>query len=361
MAHEIKTITDTTLFGQILDNYFRDSKPEVRLSNGHVSSQFLGYNEGKAAFKVFNVKNLPADCLIITRKETELVYAHMKNIGQEEDQLFIFVPEKFQIIYTERKEERISTPADEGGKKLVFITNIISDFLIENYLSQEQKKIETIRDKITEALDKSFEYIRVCFASDGTMDSRMKFFNTSITPIFIPDLNRKELAKDEATYNFYINNIYVTDYYIKNHKYISEISVPLLYQMKMPYGYIQVNSTNPMNEAMFRSLKQFSVQADALFTQHKIFKPADERFIVTNISKKGFAIAFKERKFIRYFKENRAVSLDMILPGNKKASIYAMVRHITTNEKKIILIGLEILETEALGEVNYDEYIDSLK
>jgi hypothetical protein len=55
------------------------------------------------------------------------------------------------------------------------------------------------------------------------------------------------------------------------------------------------------------------------------------------------------------------MTLDMILANDKRASIYTAIRHITTRDNKVINIGFEIIEMDALGEVNYEEFLGSVK
>ena len=193
------------------------------------------------------------------------------------------------------------------------------------------------------------------------IDPRMKYFSSYKKPIYIPDINNEASAPDIEQYRHYINNVYITDYVIKNSGLISEISVPFLFQMKMPYGYLQVNSRTVMKDTSLRNIKQYAVSVDQLFTKNRIFRPSEDRFIVVNVSRKGFGIAFKDRKFIRYFKENSTVTVDMILSDNIRIPIYAVIRHISIQENKVIMVGFEILEMDALGEVAYEEFLDTVK
>ena len=102
------------------------------------------------------------------------------------------------------------------------------------------------------------------------------------------------------------------------------------------------------------------MRIDELFIKHKVFSLSEERLLVSDVSKSGLGIVFKERKFIRFFKEGCLVYFDFILPENKKASILAIVRHIALLENKIIKVGCEIKDIDALSEVNFDEFLASV-
>lgn len=360
MSQEIHTINDPAQFEHILNSYYKGTSVQIRVTGGVLPANFLGYSDGNAAFQVQNIKNLPAECTFMVKKGLHLIYGYFKQVRQDEGNLFVFLPQRFQIIAIQRSEERAGLPSEGGGKKLVFITNIVSDFMLVNSLEDAEKTVDRIKEKIVDDFDNAYEHIKVFLTSDGITDMRMKYFHTHKKPIYVPDLDNPDKAPDVEQVNNFINNIHPTDYYFKNSNFKSEISIPLLYMMKMPYGYIQINSKVPMPETVLRNMKQLATMASGYFEKLKIFKSTDERFIVVNISKKGFAIAFKERKFIRYFKKGSAIAVDMILPGDNKASVFSVVRHITTKENKVIIVGFEILDIDAIGEVHYDEFIETI-
>jgi len=357
MSQEIHTISDPSQFEHLLSNYFKGNAVQIRLPNSNLPATFLGYSDGNAAFQVLSIKNLPVECTFVVKKGMNLIYGLFKQVRQEEDNLFVFVPQRFQIITIERKHDRTDVPSGGGGKKLLFVTSMVSDYMLENYLDDSEKTVDRIKDKIIADFDNAYEHIKIFLANDGMTDMRMKYFYAHKKPIFVPDLDHPEKAADTSQVNDFINNIYPLDHYMKNNNFKSEVSIPLLYMMKMPYGYIQINSKSPMAETVLRNMKHLATIGSSYFDKMKIFKPAEERFIVVNVSKKGFAVAFKERKFIRYFKKGSTMAVDMILPGEKKAALFTVVRHITTKDNKIILVGFEILDIDAIGEVDYDEFL----
>jgi hypothetical protein len=362
MFEKIKTITDEGEFKNIFYKFFIDHDAFLNLKDGKIKVRFFGYTSGQAAFRISQMKNVPDECLIITKMNNSMIYAYLRFIEKQEDNIFIFAPTKFQIITSSRGEDRSSLDVDAGGKHLVFVANIISDFIIENTLVQRIKKIDRIREQVSDEMENAFDYIRVYLRNEGTADPRMKYFLSEKTPIFIPDLSKKKSGSGDTFFKFYIDNIHSRDHQLQKRKeIISEISVPFLYQSKMPYGYLQVNGKTPFAKETLSSVKKFSVYIDEQFRANEIFSKSSEKFIVNSLSKSGFGIVFKERKYIRYFKKDSMVYLDMILPGNKRASILVMVKHISVLPNKTITIGFEISEIDALGEVNYDEFVASIQ
>jgi hypothetical protein len=115
-----------------------------------------------------------------------------------------------------------------------------------------------------------------------------------------------------------------------------------------------------MTDSALASIKRTAIMVEEMFNKQRVFPMSGEKLLVSDVSKRGLGIVFKERRFIRYFKENSYVYLDIMLPDNKKASCLAVVKNIGILENKIIKIGCEIRELDALGEVNYEEFLSTL-
>jgi hypothetical protein len=286
MQHQIETITDSSQFNAVFNDYYAGSPVAIKLSSSTIPAEFLGYSDGSALFRVPNIKNLPAECLIITKKNNRIVYGSMKQIQQKKEQVFLFNPVRFQIIYTARKEERHSIPENGQGKQIIFVTNLMSNILIENDMAMQKKKLDKIRDHIIEGLDKAYEQTRVYFCCDGGIDQRMRYFYLQAKPLFVPDFRDEGASRDLEQHRFFISNIYATDYSLKNSLFISEMSVPFLFQMKMPYGYVQINSRNKLEDSAFKNLRQYAVSVDLLFTKNAYSGPPVKNFFVSDVSKK---------------------------------------------------------------------------
>lgn len=361
MSDEIQTITDQEQIKGIFYQHFLSGDIYLKTKNGDLKIQFLGLSENKVAFKIPYIKNFSGVGLVFARRETSIIYIQLKFLDRSEDDSFIFHPIKLQIINAQRREDRHAVSSDTKSKKVVYVTNIISDFIMENTLSMENKKVDRIKDLLKSDIERHFSYIKIFFFNEGRSDPRMKYFFNGNRPIYIPDLRKKPAADREmAEFNNYMNEIYSKDYYLQNRKqYISEISVPFLFRMKIPYGYIQVNSTSPIPENIMSIIKKVAISCDEMFSKIKFFPISDEKLLVSDISRNGLSMAFRERKFIRYFKERCLVYFDIMLPDDKKASIQAEVRNIVLLENKIIKVGCEIKEMDAISEVNYEEFIES--
>lgn len=362
MSEQIQTITDKAQFKDIFYKYFIDGNIYLKAKNGDLKIKFLGYSSDQVAFRIPLIKNLYGNCLIFTRRESTIIYAQLKFLEKQEDESFVFIPVKMQLISQERREDRQSVSSEGAGKSIIYITNIISDFIMENTLSMEARKVDRIKEILRTDIEKHFPHIRIFFFNEGASDPRMKHFANMNAPIFITDINKKPEEREMTGYNNYMSNVYAKDYQLQNRKQlISEASVPFLFRGKIPYGYIQVNNTTVMPESVLTIIKRLATGADELIQKQKLFPISDAKLLVSDVSRNGLGVVFKDRMFIRYFKERCQVFFDLMLPDAKKANIHAEVRNIILMENKIIKIGCEIKEMDALSEVNYEEFLDSTK
>ncbi|MBN2040703.1 MAG: hypothetical protein JW864_11705 [Spirochaetes bacterium] len=363
MPSQIKTINDRASIDRVFAGFFTKGNVFLRTKSGDLKIQFLGYTEGIAAFKIPFVKNIPEKNILSTRHEQSTINALVKFHEKQEDNVFLFLINQLQVIYRSRGEERKSVDSSYGKDKIVvFITNLISYSIIQNSLSLDMKKIERIREAVAGEISQAFNFIKITFCNEGKGDVRMNYFFKNKEPISIPNIKDKEAGKTDPNFNFYINNIYSRDYQLQAKKnLVSEISVPLLYKTKLPYGYIQVNNSSPSTNSMLTIVKKFAALIDNLMNKEQVFPRFTDKLIVSNISRNGLGIVFRERKFIRYFKENNYIYFDLLLPNEKTAAILAIVRNITLMDNKIILIGCSIEEMDALSEVNYEEFLDSFE
>ena len=358
MPEQIRTITDKGQFPKIFSLFFANNDVFLKTASGDLKIVYMGFADGTVAFKIPYVKNMPDSCVILTRKDSYIVSGVFKLKEKDADDMYVFYPVQFQIISNPRKEERIDLGT---GKSVLFITNLISDYILQNSLALSLKKVENIKEILRFDLEKRFTYVKIYFMNEGMSDPRMKYFYANPVPLFVPNMNAQPDAKFEKQFNTYINEIYAKDYLLQNRKnLIAEIAVPVLYHGKIPYGYIQVNSDKPLTDGIFSVIKRLGVVADELFKKNKLFLPETDKLLIADASFSGIGIVFRERKYIRYFKEGSYVIGDMLLPGSTKANVLCVVRNIALMENKIIKVGCQIKDLDALSEVHYHEYLESV-
>ncbi len=358
---EISTVTYRSNFQELFYRYFSNEEVFLRVKEGKIPVKFYGFSENHAAFRIPHVKSMSREATFYAKTNDEMAYAFVTFLEQQEAGVFIFIPQRIQIISQNRSEDRKTTTPGRNNRNLVFITDFLPDFILENQINSNEKKVDHLRDIIKSEIDTTALHLRIFLCNELKNDHRMQYFKKQRIPIYIPDFTRMDAGSDQKKITYYINNIYAQDYFLKNNKeYISEISVPLLYNGKLPYGYILVNGAIALDNNVFKGIKKAAIFADRLFKDFEIFTENCEKMLVSNISESGFAITINDRRLIRYFKKESQAAMDMILPEQKKASLLAEIKYITIQHNKNIKIGFQIIDIDALSEVNLDDFRESL-
>lgn len=358
MADLIKTITDKDQFEHIFNSYFSKGDIYLKTSGGNIKLQYLGYSEGHVAFRIPRVKNLPEMVVVFTRYRTSTIYAALRSFESNED-TFVLIPVKIQILAEARKEDR-QVLGDDRGTSVLYITAVLSDFIIERALAMEEKKIDKITEIATFDLKKQFDRIRIHFINRGKSDIRLQHVSETYQPIFISDLNTPAPSSEkEQMYNHYINEIYTKDVGLsRSNQFISEVTVPICFRNMLVYGFIQVNNKTPMTDGHLQVVRRMAVVVNELCRKHEVFYPTNEKFLVSDISRNGIGVVFRERRAIRFFQQDSLISFETILPTQKKAVIGARVRNITFLDNGVIKAGSEIVLMDRNSRANFDEFIE---
>ncbi len=356
MPDLIKTVTDKTQFQFLLDNFFKSAPVFIKTSSGSINLQYVGYSDGNVAFRIPLVKSSPESVVVFTRHKTNTIYLSMKYIERSED-TFIYIPVKFQIISESRKEDR-KLVGIEGGKSIMYLNNFITDYIIERGLATADKKIDKVKEFAEFELKKKFDLVKIVFINESKTDNRLKHIVSTSKSIYMPNLNVDPEPAMVEDHNFYINHIYKSDISLSSrNKYVSEITVPIMYNEVIIYGYLQVNSSQPVTDGMYAVVRRMSIALNQLMVKHQLFFPLEDRFLVADISHNGMSFVFKEKKYLRYFEEGTKVNFDILLPTQKKALVGAIIRNITFLENRIIKTGCEIFKMDETSKANYDEFI----
>ena len=104
---------------------------------------------------------------------------------------------KFQIISEVRKEERVSISEEGGGKEIIFITSLMTDQAIKTELTNNERKLNHIRDVASFDLKKQFKHVNISLISDGRNDFRMNYLLDGNDPLLIIDLKGKKEGMDD--------------------------------------------------------------------------------------------------------------------------------------------------------------------
>jgi len=358
MAEKIKTVTDKSQFGFLFENFFKGTPVFIKTASGNIALQYMGYNNDKVAFKIPLIKSSPDNVVIFTRRNNNTIYLYMRYLERSED-IFVFVPVQFQILTELRKEER--TTFDAGsGKNIMYVSNLITDYIIERSLAVQDRKIDKIKDYAEYELKKRVEHVKIVFISENKQDNRLRHIKNTSQSIYMPNLNVDPEKSQEDMYNHYINYIYRSDIAISSrNRYISEASVPIVYNNAIIYGYIQVNSTQPIEEEMYDYVKKMCAVVNHLMIKQQMLQPLPEKFLLADISHSGLSFVFKEKKFLRYFEEGSRINFELLFPTGKSATVGAIIRNISHLANRIIKVGCEIFDMDNASRKSFEEFVQS--
>ncbi len=358
MQGSIKTITDKESFEKIFSNFFVANNVFLKTSNGNIKIEYLGYTDNLVAFQIPFLKNMPFSCMIFLRNGSVTIYTQLHHVEKQKDEVYTFEPVKMQLMNIARKEGRKNISQEEGSKQVLTITNLISDPIIQNDLVLQASKAEKIKIEVLAEIEHLFDRSKIFFCHEGSSDIRMKFFTENIFPLFVANIHQEPGIKFEKIHKIYMEHIYNKDYYLINRKQlVSEISIPILYKKRIPYGYIQINHTATIDKSTLAMIQKLSYAADFLMGEYNIFNPCQDKLLVSDISKSGLGLVFRERKYIRYFKEKKYALFDILLPDQHKLLITAIVRNISILENKIIKIGCQISNMNEADRNLYEKYL----
>jgi hypothetical protein len=363
MTGSIETITDQVRLGEIFNTIVMSSDVYMRTSSGSLKIKFLGYNSGQIAFRVPFIKTMPDTALIFARQKETTIYAEMKTVEKQEDDVFIFTPVKVQLFHTGRQEGRANVSQSDSQKNLIYVNNFISDFQLFDCIKRDKRRIETLRDKLLTDMKKIFTEVKIHFNSEEGVDARMRFFyDYANNPVYLANINQPPPAGLENKMAFYREQIYLKEQFnMKRKGLISEIAVPILFRNFIPVGYIQINNTVPISESYVPILRRAADLAALAMEKMKIFtEVCPDKLLVSDLSRSGLGIVFRDRKYIRFFKEKGVASFDLQLGNGLIISVAATVRNIALMENKVVKLGCALRELSPDDMKVYESYVSTV-
>lgn len=356
-SESVKHITDRNSLSELYSSLFIGRDVFLKADGINIKVNFIKYSNGKIYLDIpvenYDVKRTA----IYTRNREEVAYSHIIPSGME-DQHYVFETEGSQIFFAPRKENRIQMEAAPGKKTV--ISQLISNFVIKESLMQNQARVDWLKNEISRKITAEYDLIRIFFLGDKHTDTRMSWIMDDRESIFIPDINfNGEAGGNETDVTSYMQNIYYHDQNLAAGNMVSEISVPLLYKIMMPFGYIQVNHSSPLNEDNLFMLKRLGLAySESISKDNILFTPSIDTISVSDLSLNGLGIIFKENTLARHFKEDALVMFTAYLPDNRHASILCRVANITLSDKWY-RVGCRIESIDSEGEQHYRKFLQT--
>ncbi|HOO70859.1 MAG TPA: hypothetical protein PK926_03780 [Spirochaetota bacterium] len=355
---EIKTITERNTFNRYFDQYFLKNDTYVKSRRGNIEVDYLGYFNGLAALKFPVSLNDPSYCLLFSRLNENIAIASMNFYTQKDRDVFLYSPQKFQIINSPRNEKRSSLKIVD--QKIIIMSEVMTDGIIRDGLMRKGDKLNAINEVLRYQKRRNFDYVKTYFISEPGEDPRMKYFIDGKTKLFIADMHHADENQDLEAFRYYKTTILPTDNYLNySNDLMSEITLPITYKGAIPYGYVQVNSRKPLSAAQVGIVERMVALAQNMAAESRLFYESDHRFLVSDVSPNGFGIVFRNKMFLPVFLEKSLVSMDLILPQKRKASIFATVRHVEIKADGVVRVGFKINRMDENSSLYYQRFVQT--
>ena len=354
-SESVKHITDRNSLSELYSSLFIGRDVFLKSDGINIKVNFIKFSNGKIYLDIpvenYNVKRTA----IYTRNKEEIAYSHIIPSGMDE-KYYIFETEGSQIFFAPRKEKRVEVDALPGKKTV--ISQLISNFVIKESLMQNHARVDWLRDEISGKIAAKYNHVKIFFLGDKNTDARMCWIMDDRESIFIPDLNSENEDGTSGTdLTSYMQNIYYLDNELADGKMVSEISVPLLYKMMMPFGYIQVNHGSPLTEENLFMIKRLGLAySESISKDTTLFSPSQDTITISDLSLNGLGIIFREKSLAKHFREDALVIFTAYMPENTHASILCRVANITLTDKWY-RVGCRIESIDSEGEVHYKNFL----
>ena len=353
MSPEVKKITDRNMMYECLKRLFTRKPVYLKTKEFNIETSSFVFNEKGIVFTVAEPVTEDNVNLYI-RNGKEIILARVLITSRSGTEHKCSVSEML-IMELPRKEDRISASAAQSAN--IYISDIISDYTLKVNFDDNKRRIIALKDDIEEKLGKKYDRVKIYAVSDQKNDSRMEYFFRERKPYFIRNIS--ERCDNDEQYKYYVEHIYPEEREA-NRRMVSEIAVPFLYRYMLPFGYLRVNGVNPLSDEDYSFLKKNGMSISTFFTNDtSIIKSSTDRVVVTDLSMTGLGVVFRERVLIKHFREESLIIFTVFLPDKKTAVLMCQVKNITILKNAVYRVGCVILNFDAIGEVNYSEYLES--
>jgi hypothetical protein len=365
MNKEIEKITDKIKIHEIIQTRFIAGRIFVKTSDINIQVDSYIYENGLISIMLPDYNESIRSVIFYIRDKDEVVISNAVFKHTDDNGKLLFEILDVQTLNVPRKEIRKNIASvDKTEAAVIYISNIISDFTIQESISSSRRRVDIIKDELLKKVLSIYPGTQILFLDDKTNDSRMLYCKTKRKPFFIKnmkDLEDTDKLDNHEELKYYKSYIFNDEPRYQKTRKVSEICVPLLYKLMMPFGYIKSESSTEFNDDDFSVLRKLGMTASTVYTNDKqIIISSDENIAVTDLSMNGLGIFFRDKIFIKHFKEKSLILFSIYLPGGRHATFLCEVRNITLIKNYVYRVGCEIQSIEALGEVYYSEYLAGL-
>jgi len=359
--NEMEIVREPEKIRELYNSCFSGKTVFMKYYNNDIRVKCHGYSVGHVVIAIPYLKSIPDPAVIFSFDDNNIIHLNLKKTAAIQQDLFQFSITKCYLVPSSRNQNRNTIELTSENRKLIYITNLITETMINNSLIISHNKINTVFNYAEKKMKLKFLFVKIVTAMEIPHDPRMQYIYSNNEGYIVSRLGKHNYTKTPA-YEYYMNYIYPGERTIKTGMYrISEAIFPISYKGKIPYGYLRINKETEFTADEITLAENLIRSIEAHFYKAEIFPFIKEKILVQDISPGGFSILQNQKKNARLFKNGNLVCCDIVLPDGKEINILGKITYNKSKENGLIRSGMKIEKICDNEKTNLLHYLESSK
>lgn len=358
---EMEIIREPEKIRELYNACFSGKTVFMKYYNNDIRVKCHGYSVGHVVIAIPYLKAIPDPAVIFSFNDNSIIHLNLKKTASIQQDLFQFEITRCYLVASSRGHNRSTIELTSENKRIIYITNLITETMINNSLIISHNKINTIFSYAEKKMKQKFLFVKINSAIEIPHDPRMQYIYSNNDGYIVSRIGKHNYKKTPA-YEYYMNYIYPGERTVKTGLYrISEGIFPFFYKNKIPYGYIRINKETEFTESEVCMTENLVKSIEEHFCKVGIFPVMKDKVLVQDISPGGFSTLQHQKKNVRIFKNGNLVCCDIILPGRKEINILGKITYNKNSDNGIIRSGMKIEKICEDEQAVLLQYLESSK
>ncbi len=357
--NEIQIIKEHEKIRDLYNSCFAGKTAFMKYYSNDIQVKCHGYSVGYVTIGIPYIKTIPDPAIIFSFNDKNIIHMTLKKTAVIQQDIIQFEITRCYLIPSSRHYNRSTINLKSDHRNILFITNLITETVINNSLITSRNKINTIFNYAEEKLKQKFLFVKIYTASEIPHDPRMQYIYANNEGYIVYRMGKNSYKKTPA-FEYYMNYIYPNERTIRTGMYrISEGIFPIFYKNKIPYGYLRINKETELSVSDISIVQSLVRSIENHFCKLEIFPVLKEKIIVQDISPGGFSTLQHQKNNTRIFKYGNIICCDLVIPGMNKINILGKITYNSNMENGLVRSGMKI---EKICDSDMNElmsYIDS--
>ncbi len=357
--NEMEIIREPEKIRELYNSCFSGKTVFMKYYNNDIRVKCHGYSVGHVVIAIPYLKSIPDPAVIFSFDDNNIIHLNLKKTAAIQQDLFQFAITRCYLVPSSRNQNRSTIELTNSNKNLIYITNLITETMVNNSLIISHNKINTVFSFAEKKMKQKFFFVKMTTAMEIPHDPRMQYIYSNNEGYIVSRLGKHSFKKTPA-YDYYMNYIYPGERTIKTGMYrISEAVFPIFYKGKIPYGYLRINKETEFTENEIKMAENLIRSIEEHFYKINIFPVIKEKILVQDISPGGFSTLQNQKNNTRIFKNGNLVCCDMVLPGRGEINILGKITYNKSKENGLIRSGMKIEKISVEEKSDLMRYLES--